>query len=220
MESVSRSNSTTDGSRWVRNLIAGATIYGLGSVTLHSGDLFSRLLYMRSGLSPLMLRHSAIVLIPVVVGIAGYLFFGRLADRLRERAAERPWRPGTFYLWLAIAGFVLTLAPLSYRTMGWFVVHVFFTSFTMLLGGGYVVFALSDGIAMLPKRRIAFFAGICTFASNLISIVTTGFIPNLFREYRLVLAFVIVAFLPLLGTIIWWVLARPSRPVSPAESNS
>ena len=54
----------------------------------------------------------------------------------------------------------------------------------MFVAGGFVVFALSDGMATLPKEHSAFLAGICISAWALVTGLLMPVIGHLFDHAR------------------------------------
>jgi hypothetical protein len=91
--------------------------------------------------------------------------------------------------------------------------------FEMFIAGGFVVFALSDGMSALPKRHSAFLAGICISAWALVTGVLMPGIGYLFDHGRYYSAFWIVACMPLLGTFLWRVLRTGPTNTQRPDSN-
>jgi predicted MFS family arabinose efflux permease len=195
-------------SRWSRNLFAAALMYGLGAAPLAFG-LYAAPLYLTRVLHLGQASLGHLLWLPPAGWEVGYLVFGRLADRLRRRDATRggtPQRPGMIFLLLAAASFVIVLAPALGRsafpvasTMALFFVE-------MLIAGGYVVFALSDGMATVPKQHSSFLAGISISAWALVTGLLMPVIGKLFDQKLYDSTFWIVACMPLLGTILWRLL--------------
>jgi MFS family permease len=77
----------------------------------------------------------------------------------------------------------------------------------MFVAGGFVVFALSDGMAMLPKEHSAFLAGICISAWALATGLLMPLLGYLFDHARYGLTFWLVACLPPIGTTLWRALS-------------
>ena len=81
----------------------------------------------------------------------------------------------------------------------------------MFIAGGFVVFSLSDGMATLPRQHSAFLAGISISAWALVTGILMPILGHFFDQGRYTFAFWIVAFLPLLGTLLWKILStKPS----------
>lgn len=194
--------------RWNRNLFAAAVMYGLGAAPLAFG-LYAAPLYLTRVLHLGQASLGHLLWLPPAGWEVGYLVFGRLADRLRRRDAARgdtPQRAGMIFLLLAMASFVIVLAPILARsafpvasTMALFFVEMF-------VAGGFVVFALSDGMATVPKQHSAFLAGISISAWALVTGVLMPVIGKLFDQKLYDFTFWIVACMPLLGTLLWRLL--------------
>jgi MFS family permease len=192
-------------SRWNRNLFAAAFAYGLGAAPLAFG-LYAAPLYLTRVLHLGQASLGHLLWLPPAGWEIGYLVFGRFADRLRRRDAAHGrtlQRPGWIFLLLAVASLPIVFAPALSRSAFpvAFTVALFF--FEMFIAGGFVVFALSDGMATLPKEHSAFLAGICISAWALITGILMPVIGHLFDHKFYFSAFWIVACLPLLGTLLW-----------------
>lgn len=200
-------------SRWNRNLFAAAAVYGLGAAPLAFG-LYAAPLYLTRVLHLDQRTLGYLLWIPPAGWEAGYLFFGHVADRLRQRSTGQPSRPGAIFLIFSIAGFLITLLPLAASSSHPRTATMLLFFFQMFLGGGFVVFALSDGMATLPKQQTAFIAGICISAWALTTGILMPILGHFFDQHRYTLTFWIVACLPPLGTILWRILATPPSSVS------
>lgn len=215
-ETVSKDQPFT--SRWRRDLFAAAAAYGLGAAPLAFG-LYAAPLYLTRVLHLSQQSLGHLLWLPPAGWEVGYLVFGRLADRRRRSAAAQGRalrRPGTVFLMLSAASLPIVFAPVLARTAYPVASIVTLFFFEMFIAGGFVVFALSDGMAVLPKRHSAFLAGICISAWAL---VTGGLMPAigyLFDHVRYVAAFWIVACMPLVGTSLWRLLRRDADGASNA----
>jgi hypothetical protein len=78
----------------------------------------------------------------------------------------------------------------------------------MFVAGGFVVFALSDGMAMLPKEHSAFLAGVCISAWALTTGLLMPVLGHLFDRSRYGMTFWVVACLPPAGTLLWHLLSK------------
>jgi ACS family hexuronate transporter-like MFS transporter len=200
-------------SRWNRNLFAAAAVYGLGAAPLAFG-LYAAPLYLTRVLHLSQSSLGHLLWIPPAGWEAGYLFFGRVADRLRRRATQ-PSRPAAFFLFFSIAGFLITLLPAAATSSAPILATMLLFFLQMFLGGGFVVFALSDGMATLPKQHAAFLAGVCISSWALATGALMPILGHFFDHARYTLTFWIVAFLPPLGTVLWRALATaPIKSVS------
>lgn len=206
-------------SRWNRNLFAAAAVYGLGAAPLAFG-LYAAPLYLTRVLHLDQRTLGHLLWIPPAGWEAGYLFFGRIADRLRQRNVGPPSRPGAIFLFFSIAGFLITLLPLAASSAYPRTATMLLFFFQMFLGGGFVVFALSEGMAALPKQHTAFLAGICISAWALTTGILMPILGHFFDQRRYTLTFWIVASLPPLGTVLWRTLATTSPgTLSPIHEN-
>ncbi|MBS1800672.1 MAG: MFS transporter [Acidobacteria bacterium] len=204
-------------SRWSRDLFAAAAAYGLGAAPLAFG-LYAAPLYLTHVLHLSQASLGHLLWLPPAGWEAGYLIFGRLADRRRGSATLQGMplkRPGIVFLMLSAASLPIVSAPALARTAypvaG--IVALFF--FEMFIAGGFVVFALSDGMAVLPKRNSAFLAGICISAWALVTGVLMPAIGYLFDHLRYAMAFWMVGCMPLVGMSLWRLL----RTNAPDASN-
>jgi hypothetical protein len=139
---------------------------------------------------------------------AGYLFFGRLADR---RVRQGAGRPGSIFVLLSAAGFLIMLAPLAARSAFPVAATMVLFFLQMFIAGGFVVFPLSDGMTMLPKRHSAFLAGFCISAWALVTGLLMPVLGHLFDHQRYGLTFWLIACLPPIGTLLWQILASQRK---------
>jgi predicted MFS family arabinose efflux permease len=198
----------TSSSRWSRGLFAAACAYGLGAAPIAFG-LYAAPLYLTRVLHLSQSSLGHLLWLPPAGWEAGYLIFGRLADYRRRRAAEETLRrPTTIFVLLSIAGFLITLAPFAVRTAAPVACTMVLFFLQMFVAGGFVVFALSDGMAMLPKEHSAFLAGVCISAWALTTGLLMPVLGHLFDRSRYGLTFWVVACLPPIGTLLWHMIAR------------
>jgi MFS transporter, ACS family, hexuronate transporter len=207
MEEMVPSGST---SRWSRNLFAAACAYGLGAAPLAFG-LYAAPLYLTRVLHLSQVTLGHLLWLPPAGWEAGYLVFGRLADRRRRKEASRVARPGGVFVLLSIAGFLIALAPLAARSELPVVATMLLFFLQMFVAGGFVVFALSDGMAMLPTQHSAFLAGVCISAWALTTGLLMPVLGHYFDRGQYGLTFWLVACLPPAGTLLWWGLSTPTR---------
>jgi MFS family permease len=201
---------SASGSRWNPNLFAAAAAYGLGAAPLAFG-LYAAPLYLTRvmHLSQASLGH--LLWLPPAGWEAGYLIFGRLADRRRRTDLEngRSRRPGDVFVVLSAAGFLIMLAPLAAQTRLPVAATMILFFLQMFVAGGFVVFALADGMAVLPKEHSAFLAGFSISAWALVTGLLMPVLGHLFDHRQYVLTFWVVACLPPVGTALWRILATP-----------
>ena len=208
-------------SRWSRDLFAAAAVYGLGAAPLAFG-LYAAPLYLTRVLHLSQSSLGHLLWLPPAGWEAGYLIFGRLADRRRRLDGSRggsPARAGIVFVLLAAASLPIVLAPALAKTMFPLASTLALFFFEMFIAGGFVVFALSDGMAVIPKGHSAFLAGICISAWALVTGVLMPEIGYLFDNGRYLLTFWIVACMPMLGTLLWRVLRSSPNTIQTVDSN-
>jgi MFS family permease len=201
-------------SRWSRNLFAAAAAYGLGAAPLAFG-LYAAPLYLTRVLHLGQASLGHLLWLPPAGWEAGYLIFGRLADRRRRRDLQqsRSRRPGDVFLLLSLAGFLILLAPAAARSSAPVFLTMLLFFLQMFVAGGFVVFALADGMAVLPKQHAAFLAGFAISAWALATGLLMPLLGHLFDQQRYTLTFWLVACLPPLGTLLWRLFSRPAHQV-------
>ena len=199
------SESIATANRWNRNLAATAAIYGLGAAPLAFG-LYAAPLYLSRVLHANQASLGHLLWIPPAGWEAGYLFWGRVADRRQLRNAARP---ATLFVAFCAAGFLITLAPLAasssypiFTTMLLFFVQMF-------IAGGFVVLSLADGMNAQPRENSAFLAGIAISSWAGVSGILTPVLGHFFDYNHYSRAFGLVACLPILGTVLWKILITP-----------
>ncbi|MCU1226372.1 MAG: transporter [Edaphobacter sp.] len=216
-EVIAPSQTPSQISRWNRNLFAAASAYGLGAAPLAFG-LYAAPLYLTHVLHLSQTSLGHLLWLPPAGWEAGYLFFGYIADRRRQRDAasnSSVRRPGSLFLLFSIAGFLITLAPAAARSPHPLATTMLLFFMQMFLAGGFVVFSLSDGMATLPRQHSAFLAGICISAWALATGVLMPILGHFFDHGRYTLTFWIVACLPPIGTLLWKLLSStPTLPFS------
>ena len=81
----------------------------------------------------------------------------------------------------------------------------------MFVAGGFVVFALSDGMAVLPQEHSAFLAGFSISSWALTTGLLMPVLGHLFDHQRYGTTFWLVACLPPAGTFLWKILSSPQK---------
>jgi MFS family permease len=196
-----------DTPRWNRNLFAAAAAYGLGAAPLAFG-LYAAPLYLTRVLHLSQTTLGHLLWLPPAGWEAGYLFFGRLADR---RVRQGAGRPGSIFVLLSAAGFLIMLAPLAARSAFPVAATMVLFFLQMFIAGGFVVFPLSDGMTMLPKQHSAFLAGFCISAWALVTGLLMPVLGHLFDHQRYGLTFWLIACLPPIGTLLWQILTSQRK---------
>jgi MFS family permease len=207
-ETADRAQDNQDSNRWNRDLIATAAVYGLGAAPLAFG-LYAAPLYLSRMLHVSQASLGHLLWIPPAGWEAGYLFWGRVADRRQSRGAGRP---AILFIAFCICGFLITLAPLAARSPHAIITTMVIFFLQMFIAGGFVVLSLSDGMNAQRKESSGFLAG---FAISSWAAVTGILIPILghfFDQNKYVEGFWIVAGLPVVGTLVW-ILLRSRRAV-------
>ena len=198
---ISQSHSSplqTGTSRWSRNFFANVAVYAFGAIPI------TFVLFFLPRIANARLENRSLIFLFVSVAlIAGYLFFGKLADHRQPQGT----RPGRLFFILAIAGVILI--PIEITVLRTYRLDFVLPTlaFQMFLGAGFIIMSLSDGMTTLPKQHAAFFAGVCTFAWTLISTIATPFITQVLRPVNQSMSILIAGVLPLLGTILWKILS-------------
>jgi MFS family permease len=214
---VSVAPEKTGESRWNRNLFAAAAAYGLGAAPLAFG-LYAAPLYLTRVLHLSQVSLGHLLWLPPAGWEAGYLVFGKLADIRRRNDRERGGsrRPGFVFLLLSAAGFLIMLAPMAARSSAPVATTMILFFLQMFIAGGFVVFPLADGMFVLPQEHSAFLAGFSISAWALVTGLLMPLLGHLFDHQRYGLTFWLVACLPPVGTLLWWLLAADSVPRSKA----
>lgn len=169
--------------------------YALGALPVGAITYLTPLYLSRAfGLTPAQLGF--VLWIPPAGLEAGYFFWGWVADRF-ERASPRP-------VWLIVLMALLVL-PLS-------AVHLFHTApsaialltFSLFATGGLVVVTLRTGALAYPQDQRSMAAGIASSSFSAAVALTLPICGHLFDRHLYTEAFGLVALLPTVGTIIWW----------------
>lgn len=197
-------------SRWNRNLFAAAAIYGLGAAPLAFG-LYAAPLYLTRVLHLGQISLGHLLWLPPAGWEAGYLVFGRIADHRRRMdlsSGAKVRRPGAIFIMLSAASLSIVLAPMIVRSSSPVALTVALFVFEMFIAGGFVVFALSDGMIALHNQHSAFLAGICISGWALVTGILMPWIGHLFDQKEYAATFWIVACMPAVGTLLWRLLRR------------
>jgi ACS family hexuronate transporter-like MFS transporter len=196
-------------SRWNRNLIATAAIYGLGAAPLAFG-LYAAPLYLSRVLHASQASLGHLLWIPPAGWEAGYLVWGRLADRRNRKALQVsnsvPSRPTAFFILFCVSGFLIVLAPVAassphpiFNTMLLFFLQMF-------IGGGFVVLSLADGMNEQPPQSSGLLAGVAISSWALVTSLLIPVLGHFFDRGQYPRGFWLVACLPVLGTALWKLL--------------
>ena len=177
--------------------------YALGALPVGAITYMTPLYLSRAfGLTPKELGF--VLWIPPAGLEAGYFFWGWVSDRF-ERASPRP-----VWLFALMAALVL---PLS--TVHWFnsaPIAIAVLTFSLFAAGGLVVITLRTGALAYPSDQRSMAAGIGSSSFSAAVAITLPICGMLFDRHLYSQAFTMIAFLPIVGTAIWWLL--PVKPVS------
>jgi ACS family hexuronate transporter-like MFS transporter len=177
--------------------------YALGALPVGAISYLSALYLSRSfGLTTKELGY--VLWIPPAGLEAGYFFWGWISDRF---APSHP-RPRLLFAIMAILCLPLT-------TITWFhsaPIAIALLASTLFASGGLVVVTLRTGALVYPSNQRSMAAGIASSSFSAAVAITLPICGRMFDAHRYDQAFLLVGILPLIGTIIWWLL-----PVKPAE---
>jgi MFS transporter, ACS family, hexuronate transporter len=202
--------------RWNRHLLATSLLYGLGAAPLAFG-LYAAPLYLSRVLHASQASLGHLLWIPPAGWEAGYLFWGRVADRRRASAPASGILLGTplksarytnLLLGLCAAGFLITLAPWAAASPHpiFFTMLLFFLQ--MFIGGGFVVLSLSDGMDAQPGQNqpgqnSGLLAGTAISCWALVTGLLIPVLGYFFDHSHYTRAFWLVAGLPVAGFVLW-----------------
>jgi len=201
---VARVRGASVAGRWNRNIAATAAVYGLGAAPLAFG-LYAAPLYLSRVLHVSQASLGHLLWIPPAGWETGYLFWGWIADR-RLRLGKG--RPGLLFAAFSVAGFLITLAPLAARSPHAVLTTMVLFYLQMFIAGGFVVLTLSDGMQAQKKENSGFLAGIAISSWAGVTGVLTPVLGHFFDRRAYADGFWLVAFLPVLGTLLWKLLRR------------
>ncbi len=203
--------------RFNRPLIATALVYGLGASPLAYG-LYAAPLYVSRVLHVTQGALGHLLWLPPLGWEAGYLVWGRVSDLRLKRGRTAPL---PFFVAFAAAGVVLPgialCAALPHAvalTMTGFVLAMF-------LSGGFIVFALADGLRRqqafdTPGQSSAgFLAGFCISSWALATGALMPVLGKLFDKGDYAASLWGIACVPPVGVLLWWGLLR-----QPAKSSA
>lgn len=180
--------------------------YALGALPVGAISYLSALYLSRAfGLTIKELGY--VLWIPPAGLEAGYFFWGWVSDRF----APGHLRPRWLFSIMAILCLPLT-------TITWFhsaSITIALLAFTLFASGGLVVVTLRTGALIYPPNQRSMAAGIASSSFSAAVAITLPICGRMFDAHRYDQAFLMVGLLPLIGTIIWWLL-----PVRPADQEA
>ncbi len=196
--------------KWNRDLFASAAAYGLGALPLAFG-LYAAPLYLSRVLHQSQASLGHLLWVPPAGWEAGYLIWGRIADRRRLVHSGRPTR--TFAL-LSAAGFLLCLIPYLQHAPHALLLTMTLFFLSMFVAGGFVVLSLSQGMATQPAANTGFLAGVCVAAWSLATAFLMPVIGRMFDRGEYTSTFWLVAAFPVLGTFLWRLLGTNPKIIT------
>jgi ACS family hexuronate transporter-like MFS transporter len=132
---------------------------------------------------------------------AGYFFWGWVSDRF---AHDNP-RP----LWLFALLSVLTLPCAAISFFPSAAAALALLTVTMFGSAGFIIVSLRTGAMAYPKAQQGMAAGIASSSWSALVALLLPFLGHLFDAHLYSRAFVLVAFAPMVGTLLWAALTRP-----------
>jgi ACS family hexuronate transporter-like MFS transporter len=128
----------------------------------------------------------------------GYFFWGWFADRY----AVNNDRPAWLFFSLALLG--LPLVVVASIQSSWLVLTLMFWS--MFVAAGFVVVSLRTGALAYPKEQTGLVAGIGAGSWSAVVALVLPRLGSMFDAKHYSHAFLVVALVPLAGTVLWWLL--------------
>jgi ACS family hexuronate transporter-like MFS transporter len=185
--------------------------FGLGGLALGVAAYLSPLYLNRAlGLSQAQLAN--VLWIPMVGWEAGYFFWGWVADRFAANQ-DRPVRIFVLLTILSLPTAFMTL------TSSWIVAIALFT-WSTFIADGFVVMSLRVGSRIFPADRIGMVAGIGSGSWGAVQAVIQPVYGAWFDRHWYSATFISMSLLPLVGTLIWLWLSRPSANASGDTSST
>ena len=185
--------------------------FGLGGLALGVAAYLSPLYLNRAlGLSQAQLAN--VLWIPMVGWEAGYFFWGWVADRF----AANDSRPVRIFVLLTILSLPTAFMTLTHS---WVIAIALFT-WSTFIADGFVVMSLRVGSRIFPPDRIGMVAGIGSGSWGAVQAVIQPVYGAWFDRHWYTATFISMSLLPLVGTVIWLRLSRPSANASVDTSST
>ena len=185
--------------------------FGLGGLALGVAAYLSPL-YLNRALGVSQGQLANILWIPMVGWEAGYFFWGWVADRFAANQ-DRPIRIFVLLTILSLPTAFMTL------TSSWVVAIALFT-WSTFIADGFVVMSLRVGSRIFPADRIGMVAGIGSGSWGAVQAVIQPLYGACFDRHWYATTFISMSLLPLVGTLLWLWLSRPSANVSADTSST
>jgi ACS family hexuronate transporter-like MFS transporter len=185
--------------------------FGLGGLALGVAAYLSPLYLNRAlGLSQAQLAN--VLWIPMLGWEAGYFFWGWVADRF----AANQHRPVRIFVLLTILSLPTAFMTLTHS---WVVAIALFT-WSTFIADGFVVMSLRVGSLIFPADRIGMVAGIGSGSWGAVQAVIQPVYGACFDRHWYAATFISMSLLPLVGTLLWLWLSRPSANASADTSSA
>lgn len=200
--------------KWNRDLFATAAVYGLGAAPLAFGLNWAAI-YLTRILHQTQSTIGYLLWLPPAGWEAGYLFWGWIADRRRRRAwaAGELTAPSPRWLFVvfAVGSLALCLIPLctGLPFAAGITMALFFL--VMFLSGGFVVITLAHGATTQAAQNTGFLAGFSISGWSLTTGVLMVMVGKMFDYGAYSATFWLVALLPAIGVLLWWLLSESDR---------
>ena len=174
---------------------------GLGGAAL-GPTLYLCPLYLSRVMGLTQGRLGMILWIPAVCWELGYYFWGWVSDRfVRDEA-----RPVGLYVLLTI----LALIPSAVtKTTSWITALALF-SLAMFIAGAFIVVSLHLSARAYPREKTGMVAGIGSGAWSAVVAILLVIYGRWFDRQMYTAIFVSLSLVPILGTILWWWIGRPT----------
>ena len=179
-------------------LVAGM---GLGGAAL-GPTLYLCPIYLNRVLDLTQAQLGKILWIPAVCWEAGYYFWGWVADRY---VRENP-RPVRLYVLFTVLALPLSLVT---KSRSWMVALAFF-SWAMFVAVAFIVTSLHLSARAYPREEVGMVAGIGSGAWSAVVAILLPIYGRWFDHQRYALSFVGLSLIPVVGTLLWWWIGRPS----------
>jgi len=185
--------------------------FGLGGLALGVAAYLSPLYLNRAlGLSQADLGH--VLWIPMLGWEIGYFFWGWVADRFAANQ-DRPVRIFVLLTILSLPTAFMTL------THSWIIAIALFT-WSTFIADGFVVMSLRVGSRIFHADRIGMVAGIGSGSWGAVQAVIQPVYGAWFDRHWYTATFISMSLLPLVGTLVWLWLSRPSATASADTSST
>jgi ACS family hexuronate transporter-like MFS transporter len=171
--------------------------YALGALPVGAISYMSALYLSRAfGMTTQQLGH--ILWIPPAGLELGYFFWGWVSDRFAPGHVRPTW------LFALCAVLCLPLAAITqFHSMPW---AVGLLASTLFASGGLVVVTLRTGALAYPANQRSMAAGIASSSFSAAVAIVLPFCGKMFDQKLYDRAFWLIAVLPVIGVILWWLM--------------